>query len=553
MIPAFALQLVKGLNFFLLFLLSPLWIGLLANATLLLMYADARRGAAPKALAAIPIAVYALNLAASGASYLNYRALDVRLKRENAAQSLPFDPSRLSLVGPGDLIETLVQTHALPVAYADGSDGRVGVPTSWRVLPQAACDTIPLSEDVAVVKGGVRIDDVYAEGGCLLKSPAAPDHPPITVRITQRTALLGVEALRETAIATPDGRRATIVTGRATILSPIPFPLVTCFTWSGLECHAAMLGLPRDVGRASPRRRGDDDYAAERPWIPRVLGLASRTARPAAPVDFHERVRLDDEQTARLAAGSEAVVARARALAGKAADEEYTRLDRRLAGDMSGPTPRPWLLIRYAARMDDAMADRIMDRIAADRAEPARAQQRRDLGELAASLPPERFARLGPRLLKAVRQDAELRAIAPLLTRLGDLGETAAPTLEALLDSVEPDRRAAVMLGLCRAGPAARGAADRAATVALAGSDPEIRQAATVALLRMDRRDLAERLAPPRTGDPAPAVGPGYLAFLGSDERWNRQLLARVSGASPPSVCKARGGHPLADVPWLRD
>lgn len=118
MIPALLIQQIPVVNVIIVFLLSPLWIGVLLNLGLLTMGADALRGAAPRWLLVAPIAVYGLNLVASGLAYLDYRALDQRLARENAAARLAFDPARTSLVAPGPLAEELVQRYALPVAYA---------------------------------------------------------------------------------------------------------------------------------------------------------------------------------------------------------------------------------------------------------------------------------------------------------------------------------------------------------------------------------------------------------------------------------------------------
>src|SRR3954467_4503033 len=68
-IPAYLLQLVPVLNIFLMILLSPFWIGALLNGALIGMVVDVRRGAAPKALLIVPVAVYGLTLAASAVSY----------------------------------------------------------------------------------------------------------------------------------------------------------------------------------------------------------------------------------------------------------------------------------------------------------------------------------------------------------------------------------------------------------------------------------------------------------------------------------------------------
>jgi hypothetical protein len=541
MIPAYLLQMVPVLNLLLLFALSPLWIGVLFNAALVAMVLDVRRGAAPKVLLVVPIAVYGLNLAASGAAYLDYRAVDASLKRQNAAHSLPFDPAHMSLVAPLGLADDLVQRYAVPVAYADKPDGDTGRPSSFRVLPKATCETIPKSLDLSMGTGAVSIDGAHVRNACLLRLPAAPDRPPLrVVREDGKAEVPNGERFR-TVITAPDGRRAVLTHGRARIPSPIPFPLAGCFTWTaGLECDAKMFTLQPSVGEVAGSV--EDREARE---VAGVLRLQPRAFTRVETGPRRYALLLDEGQTRRLTTGSESQVAQAQAFGAKAVDEQLARFSRLISGEVaSDQSLGVWTVIQNADRLDDQA---LMAAIERDLGDPSAYDRRGQFGRAAAALTPEAFARIGPRLIVAVAQDEQLQQAEGLLARLGDLGAMAAPTLASLLEREHGTWRISAMLGLCRAGPQARGFADQAAAAARADPRSERLQAGVVALLRMDRRDLAQQLAALPISDNVNA--PGRLRH----RRWLDNALATVTPASPRSACKVdRRDSEVVDLPWLR-
>lgn len=537
--PAFLLQLIPVLNLLLVFLLSPLWIAALLNVALVTMVLDVRRGAAPRWLLAVPIAVYGGSLAYSAISYVQYRLLDARLHRENAAQRLAFDPARMDLVAPGRLAQGVLYGHAIPTAYTDARGLRGdGVPVSLRILPPAVCDTIPRSPDFRMSVSTVGFELPDLANACMLSLPGDPERPAVFVKRdpqfpqdTPRTRLT---------LTAPDGAAVTLVHGRHGVALPLPLPFVACLTWSKLDCKAEWIRLPLAVGGR------DEDEAA---MIAAALGLKPRISQLVKgrnPLDAS--LVLDEAQTEALAAGSEPAVAEARAYGGKVVDTALARFRSLLAGQAlaRGEIFDSWIVASNADKLDGE-AGALLAAIERDLADPDRTASMRVYGEVAAALPPETFDRIGPGLAEMVGADETLRTSRGLVIRLGDLGEPAVPVLIGML---EADRsrevRIDAALGLCRAGRKARDVADRVARSGRANMDSDATEALVLALMRMDRPDLARALAAP-TGEGRDGKGRARPA-----PSRVQTALAEVDAASPPSAC-LRGGfaNRLPDLPWL--
>ena len=546
-IPAYLLQQVPLLNILLLILLSPFWIGALLNGALIGMVVDVRRGAAPKALLIVPVAVYGLTLAASAVSYGRYRVLDQRITRENASQHLPFDPARMSLVAPQDLAQDLVQSYQLPVTYDDRPYGDTGRPLAYRVLPRAACDTIPRSPQASMLTQQARIDDSHADNACLLQLPAVPPLPVYTVENPDRFAPRG--GLEHVTLTAPDGRRARLRRGTVPVLLPVPFPIIFCVTWTnGLECkHEMSVGLPAGL---SSGQAGDGGG----PWIASVLDLKPRATTAsvgrARAFDRSRHVLLDEAQTQRLAAGSEAAVIEAQGLGQKIVEDQFVMLSRMVAGQPPGGRFEPWLVAKNADRLDRSQAEALVAALARGPGGALEESERKNLGWVAAALKPEVFAQVGPELISSVAADPALQDVGSLVVRLGDLGAPATPTLVSLLGGARGMDRTSAILGLCRAGRDARSAADPVLAAARAMPSEDNLQAGVVALLRMGRPDLAAALAD------QPIAGGLNEAGRRHHRQWADKALTTMGPDSPRSTCAVRWGDSnfeLADVPWLKD
>jgi hypothetical protein len=450
----------------------------------------------------------------------------------------------MSLVAPQGLAEDLVQRYAVPVAYGDKPEGDTGLPASFRVLPKATCETIPKSLDWSMRTRVVSIDKAYVRNACVLQLPAAPGQAPLRVAYEdQKAGVLNGER-HLTVMTAPDGRRAVLTRGRASIPSPIPFPLVACVTWTdGLDCQAGMFTLKPEVGGGSGQVR--DREARE---IAAVLGLEPRVVTRVETAPRRYALLLDEGQTRRLAAGAEPRVAEAQAFGAKAVDEQLARFSRLISGEVaSDQSLDTWMVVQNADRLDD-QAPALMAAIERDLGDRSARDRRRQFGRVAAALQPETFARIGPRLLAATARDEELQEADGLIVRLGDLGAAAAPTLAGLFDTERGTRRTNAMLGLCRGGTQAGGFADQVVAAARADPRSERLQAGVVALLRMGRRDLAQSLAALPISDNTNLAGQRH------HRQWVDKALATVKPDSPRSACKVdRGDSEIADVPWLRD
>lgn len=531
MIPAYLLQQIPLLNLILFFALSPLWIGLLFNAALVTMAVDAWRRAAPRWLLAIPVLVYGGNLVWSVTGYLDYRALDERLRRENAAAHLPFDPTQASILAPGRLAQSLVERYALPVVYRYPDVYRSGQPAALRVLPRATCETIPKSPDLRMTAQRMMVGRALVSNACVLSLPGEPQGP--VVRVVTGEGPGDLEpGLRRLTLTAPDGRAVALSYGIAAVPSPVPFPLVSCLTWTRHECTHTLYRLKPGVGG------GAEGFAG---MVAGVLGL---TERPIHTTKTGGKLilSLDEAQTRALAAGSEPAVAQARAFGRQAVDKNLARFSRLMAGEDLAQDEdfSRWIVVSNADQVDPEALLAAIGRAYGDR---SRSSAQQTFADVAAALPAEAFARIGPSLAPLVGEDEALEGLA---VRLGDLGAPAALPLAKRAEAVRavPGRTDA-LLGLCRAGPAAAGVADRVAAIPRGDARADVIEASVLALLRMGRRDLAQPLA----------ALPASNGFNGAARRGYRKaidrILAEVGPNSPRSVCKLDGDTRLPRVPWL--
>ena len=140
-------------------------------------------------------------------------------------------------------------------------------------------------------------------------------------------------------------------------------------------------------------------------------------------------------------------------------------------------------------------------------------------------LPPADLNRIGPRLLAMVADNPRAgKRSDEFWVRLADLGPAARPALKAGLNVASP--RAAAALGVCKLGPSgATLTADLNRLLSLR-NDPSYQinpqQAASLALLRLGRRDLVQ----------------AYLArYYPTVPPWYAQRLDSITPASAASVC----------------
>lgn len=547
------IELIPVLNTILMVFGAVFWTGLAMNALLVAFAYDAMRGAMPRFLVILPAAVYAANLGFSVASIVEYRAEDTRMNRANAAQTLAFDPMREALVGPDEVVKALAPRYALPGAFTAETTSAHRKQQFYRVLPKADCDRIKNSSDNSRSKSSIIIDGAFVSNACLLAIPGAPVLPAVV--LTHETwpspTSSGLDEITRTMIVAPDGRRAVIEQGRGGVLPPIPMPQIFCIYWEDWNCGAQFFRWPVDLGRAAGRV-GVWTGANEAAWVARVLALEPRAL--GRRIDS-THITLDETEIRRLATASETMVIKGETFV--SLGDQFAIFARVLDGaSRNGEVLDPWIIGSNAERVTARQAGQIIEALERVRDDPGLSSWRGQLAMIAGDLPPRTFGPIAERLVKAVEADRDLARQENLVIRIGDAGASSVPVLMRLATAEEGQRWPAI-LGLCRAGPAAAGEADRLLQTVL---DPPGRrdqkqeeiQAAVVALARMGRADLAARLALVTAEEPTSSLRTNP-ASRREARKWQKRLAAVVTPASTANSCSLprTSDRPRRDLRWL--
>lgn len=537
-----ALLVVEGLQRFpptgvvLMMMAAPLWPIVLFNLLLLAVVADVLRGAAPRWLIAIPALVYGLNLLASAASFVAYLLLALDINSANARATTLVDPARTAIVS--ERAQNLVEGFQLPVAYAPPERGGPGQLMAFRVLPEETCEALPLMDMTSPVrKSFISRGRASVVNACTLRTPETPRRPILTVR-QSGAPLSGLLEGRVTTITLVQSGGSAIAVRQAEvrILPPIPMLVSGCALNSGQlkwQCQTGLLRLPMRIAR--------DKHADPSALVARALGLSPRTVRQAPRESYQARLAFDDAETRALASDADAAgsLQEARATAAAEVNEQLAALDAWLKPG-GGPDLRIDLrLLQTNADQLAPRADAIMARIERPATSDQGIRQRGMLVELAASLPPAEFSRVGARFYRAVATSEEPVDGALVIVRLGDVGPVAWSYLEERMGEDRFSGMAAVT-ALCRAGHPSLAAA-------MANDRPQMRdtgfayarqEVQVVALARMGRPDLARPLVE---------------AMTGPRRAWAERQLREVTPASPAARCRSiRDRLFLPSLPWLQ-
>lgn len=537
-----ALLVVEGLQRFpptgvvLMMMAAPLWPIVLFNLLLLTMVADVLRGAAPRWLIVVPAVVYGLNLIASAASFIAYLLLSLNISSANAQAAIPFDPARNAVVS--ERAQSLVEGYQLPVAYAPPERGATDQIMAFRVLPEETCESLPRTDMTSPVrKSFISRGRASVSNACTLRTPETPRLPILTVSQSDAPLSGLLEGRTSTITLAPAGGKAIAVRqADVRVLPPIPMLVSGCALNSGhleWQCHTGLLRLPMRIAR--------DKHADPSALVARALGLSPRTVREAPRENYQARQAFDDAETRALASDADAAgsLQEARVTAAAEVNEQLAALDAWLKPG-GGPDLRIDLrLLQTNADQLAPRADAIMARIERPAASDQAIRQRSMLLELAASLPPAEFSRIGGRFYRAVATGEEPVDGALIIVRLGDVGPAAWSYLE---DRMAEDRFSgmAAVTALCRAGhsslaPAMANNRPQARDTGFAYARQEVQ---VVALARMGRADLARPL---------------LEAMTGPRRAWAERQLREVTPASPATRCRSiRERLFLPPLPWLK-
>ena len=408
----------------------------------------------------------------------------------------------------------------VPGAFDGSLGGRI---TAYALAPDPLCRTRPANR---------------LEGGCLVSERAA--QPAVDMVISGAYAFVADASSKTRMNLADPGLRlasrlqvwrcrdgACVETRRATSVRFNPLaPLLVVYTDAedyGMELHRDWLRVRHEVNTIDLSEA--------------VLKL---TEGAQAPEDAPDRTAASAEQAA-LSAMAEALrggndldarglAALDAALANAAGDHDGAAQARLVAAFLRLPATQgaPRTLIEALGRLRAQDIARYAPELAADFAEADAAHDSLRLHFTAAALarlPARGLHANGGRIATILSASPDARHEAGALwQRLADLGPAALPALRAGLQ--DHPNRPDVALGACRLGGSAQPLVPLLAAQLDHRNDPFVdlnpQQAASLALLRLGRRDLVE----------------AYLARAYREiPAWYFRQLASVGPASPPDVC----------------
>jgi len=299
LIAELALQYFSLPGIFLMFLGAPFWSVILVNGILLSMGWDALKGTIPRWAIAVPVLVYAAYFVSFGMSRIEYGELSAQVNRANAGQSVPFDPRKQDLYvdysqGPtergDDIAYQMLANFKLPSMYQFDYRNKAETLLS-KLIETHRCEFYRSHysgpQDVNVA--WFQTHRVFIMNACIGTLEQASLKPrvvltPMADEIIEKSLLKAV--LHPMMIETPNGTKARVAAGSASLLQPIPMPVIGCVLIdnpSSWKCFAQLVrtSLPLGYDAAS----GEDGRVM---LAGRALGLPLRQAINAkgSPVQF---------------------------------------------------------------------------------------------------------------------------------------------------------------------------------------------------------------------------------------------------------------------------
>jgi hypothetical protein len=428
------------------------------------------------------------------AAALNHQAFDALVRevaQHNANRTLPFISDSAALVIDSSEYELsavprgLLESYALHVVYQTSTSAPAAAHRAFRLGPPEICQRI--FKEQSLRSSGIDRILFLPRGVCGYYTPEDP-----TLDVVKVTATVGEEegfwlprVVHKIQIAGSSGPSVDLLAGHAKPLRWFPQPLLGCGPISdGWECAATFM-RERAQGLNSEGAYSDAIVSV----IAHALGLEPSPAETriegigaGKSPDFYailaERLKLSLANLDRIIADPREQVAVERNRGRISTSEVPALID------------RPDLLAVRADKMVTTLVETLDGSVAARDTSNV-------LQHLIAALDDHDFKRIGENLLRLINSRPDLGAGAideAVSARLGDLGVTALPVLERLLDSAKGHLRTGPILGMCRMGPPAGGLAETIANVLMTTDRrDETHEAAYVTLLRMGRADLADR------------------------------------------------------------
>jgi hypothetical protein len=350
---------------------------------------------------------------------------------------------------------------------------------SWRVGGPEICQrSYENRRELGVYSLPIYERQKRVSGLCTYHVPEEPAGQRVTVSISNEEPprSLASYRLRHITVADAAGQTTNFLAGDAAPLRWFPMPVMGC----GLNSAAAAWECSGGFARQKRRTLGADGEFSLVPVIAKGLGLS---ASPAS----ERRDAIVSAPPPNLEAIAAEQVARQFAVLDKTLVENPQKIT---SPDVEALSKHPEMLAPRAEMMVQAWERSINGK-------PSHTAN--DLQRLIARLPQADFDRVGPQVLRIFEEnsDRHTRAFSSeLLARLGDVGIAALPTLELHAKESNDYIVAGSLLGICRIGAPAVAAAPALVDAVLSDQRMKIvgYQAAFVALRRLGRSDLAERI-----------------------------------------------------------
>lgn len=548
------LQAIPITGIFLMFLLAPLWNGPLYLLGFVLLTLEAAIGATARAWLVVPLVCTLAYGTAAWRSRAEADALVAAHAHVNDGKTIAFDPKRQSLVieRSGDGIGNLLVAWDLPAYWTVDPRKPAATPTLHRLAVGEVCEQI--RKDPSLSAANVRAwgiherqsgRSVLLKGVCNVDMPSPITGVPVTVSVGRREYARKDPAKRWTqTITVGDGdRRIDLVVGEISPLPWIPIPMIGCALNSGSPSWSCFAEFMRD-------RKRPLGAASARAAVTTALGLASAPASTrldriaADPLpDFAPVV--EKRETTSLAALDAAL-----------ADPKK----RVTVHDLAGLAAHPEVWADRAPAMVAAIGRRLAEA-------KAERETQRNLAGLLAALPHEALAAHLPDLLAIWEKmppktlDVDIVPVA-MVKRLPEFGASTLAIVERLAFDRPRPWMAEPIRALCRLAPLSGRDADAIAERLRGRDRREEFDAATLALLRLGRRDLVEPVLRDvvakeelRREERQNTAAARILAFLpgAAGDRAHRIFtapsprqkkfetwLATIDATSPPEVCDAK-------------
>lgn len=521
----FGLQLFPLTGVFLMMVGAPLWSIITVNLGFISLALEALFRRTHIAWLILPLLWFGGYAGLAAYSHSRAAVLDQQLREANAKVRVDFSPERQSIVfaQPSGVLSSgagaMVSRYGLDVAYAARTHLKTAKHLASRLGGKVLCAEMRKNtsyRDAGASVANVRVDRKAVRDVCIYHVPEDPTLPAIEIASKEHKVKSAILPYTYRAISVRDasGVSNTLMSGHAAPLAWLPMPVIGCALNSSApswDCSAGFWRSRMAIG-------GDGFYGAQATdVVAKALGLRqvaveSRVAAVNAGSQSPPTIVLKDSLDVAIAA-LERVIAKP--------DERIYLSDVKL--------------LRSFPEEIGKRQEKIVDAVKARLTAPTTSgwETARALEGLLSELPDDRFLSAGRALLPLVAlPDRWGQESLPgdFMVRLGDLGADAVPKLEALAFANPRRANAAAILGLCRAGAAAKPLADKIASILKQEKvERRLHQAAYVTLLRLGRKDL--------TTD---ATLPASARRAATYHAW----AETISPESPASVCVTANGWP---------